>query len=123
MKSANFVILALALISMPVLAEPQGKTLEQELKSNSNRFARVDANGDSFIDAAELLIENTRIAERDKKPVSSGKGGVYGRNADTDNDGKVSLAESESIVRKQFSMRDVNGDGIVTVDEKEAAKK
>ncbi len=119
-------ILALVVaFSFPTIAaaKPDGKTLEQELKSNSNRFTKVDTDSNGKINQAELLVENTRIAERDKKPVSKGKSGTFGSNNDSDGDGAVSLAESEVFVRAQFEKRDVDKDGIVTEAEKEAAKK
>jgi hypothetical protein len=115
-------LIGLMLTSHVASAKPDGRTLDQELKSLANRFARVDTDGNGKVDQAELLVENQRIAARDNKPVSGTKGGVLGSNGDTDGDGMVSLAEAEVAVKAQFERRDTNKDGIVTEDEKAATK-
>jgi hypothetical protein len=105
------------------IAKPEGKTLEQELKSNANRFAKVDANSNGQLDADETLAERTRIAARDSKPVSGAKGGTFGLNNDSNGDGMISLAESEVFVKARHAREDTDSDGIVTDEEKAAAKK
>jgi hypothetical protein len=126
MNMKLFLIAAsLTALALPeaAIAKEDGKTLEQELKSNANRFAKVDANSDGQLNAEEALAERTRIATRDSKPVSSAKGGTFGLNNDSNGDGLISLAESEAFVKARHAREDTNGDGTVTEDEKAAAKK
>jgi EF hand len=118
--TATFAVL---MMSGAVIAKPEGKTLAQEVKSNANRFARVDANGDGQLDAAETLAERTRIATRDGKPVSGAKGGAYGLDNDSNGDGLISLEKSETFVKARFASEDANADGVVTEEEKANAKK
>ncbi len=109
-------------LAMPAQANDKGRTLAQDLRANENRFKRVDTNGDNLITPDEYLVERTRIAERDGKPVSGLSGGAFGTDSDTDGDGAVSLAESEVYVRAQFASRDANGDGRVTEAEIAASR-
>ncbi|NKB15833.1 MAG: hypothetical protein HC774_01195 [Sphingomonadales bacterium] len=115
-------IAAASTTSIAAAQTQESRTVEQELQSNARRFERVDTNRDGKIDQAELRVENERIAARDGRPVSSGRGGVYGSQSDADGDGMVSLAESETAVRQQFARRDANNDGVVTPEERAAAR-
>lgn len=125
MKKIALAVLAIMVFGSPAsaIAKPEGRTLQQELKSLQNRFERLDTNRDKKIDQAELRIDNERIAARDGKPVASGKGGTLGSNNDADGDGMVSLAEAEKALKAQFVLRDTNKDGIVTETEKSVLRR
>ncbi len=124
MRNIALSLLSVVATSAPTnaFAKPEGRTLQQELKSLQNRFDRLDTNKDKKIDQAELRVDNERIAARDGKPVASGKGGTLGSNNDTGGDGMVSMAEAERAVRAQFAVRDADKDGVVTEAEKAAAR-
>lgn len=113
-----------ALLASPtVMAQGKDRTLEQELKSNASRFARVDTNSDGKLDAAERLAEATALAKRDGKPVPSGKNGTFGTSNDADGDGMLTLAEVETFIRARFAAQDANGDGVLNPAEKASKPK
>lgn len=91
----------------------------------SQRFARIDSNGDGKLSKDELeKMSGARkrpgatpqpAEENSKKPASEGSQDVLFRLLDTDNDGKLSKEELEKAVR--LLQRDKNKDGGVDLEE------
>ena len=104
-------------------------------------FDRIDANKDGsisrdeFAKGREMRIEK-RIAMREggapgamgKHHMGGGKmgGGMAGGHmiamADTNKDGRITLAEAEAMALKHFDQMDANRDGRVTPEERRAAR-
>lgn len=116
-----------------------------ERRDPNAAFDRVDANKDGtisrdeFAKAHEERIEKRiEIREQHKEAAKDGKlpdkrgrrhhmggGMMSGRMivmADTDNDGKITLAEAEAMALKHFDEMDANHDGQVTPEERRAAR-
>lgn len=116
-----------------------------ERRDPNAAFDRLDANKDGtisrdeFAKAHEERIEKRiEIREQRKEAVKDGKlpdkrgrmhrmggGMMSGRMivmADTDNDGKITLAEAETMALKHFDEMDTNHDGQVTPEERRAAR-
>jgi len=80
------------------------------------RFARIDANSDGVIDAAEVeaMIGDGmgRRAERGGRRAER-----MMRRFDADKDGKVTRAELDGFVEKRFAQADLTGDGRISDDD------
>lgn len=110
---------------------------EEKLPDPNQAFDRLDTNKDGsisreeFAKGRELRIEK-RIAMIDGKPGKGdhmmrmrhggGMGGHMIVMADTDKDGRITLAEAEAMALKHFDQLDANKDGKVTPDERKAAR-
>jgi Ca2+-binding EF-hand superfamily protein len=84
-------------------------TLEEFLGRRDAGFARLDKNGDGFIDASDIAArskENTEYQTR-----------RFLKMFDTDKDGKVSKEEFEQRAKDRFAMRDLNSDGAIDLDD------
>lgn len=80
-------------------------------KDGRLKFEKADANSDGFVTAEEMAQAH--------KPRDGGKGDPADRLAklDTDNDGKISLAEWNVMGEKMFARFDDNKDGKISADE------
>ena len=120
---AAFALLATPAFAQPAASSPapaaaapspdtQPTTRAQMQAMIADRFAKMDANHDGFVTEAEL----------------SGGRNVGGNAAamiarlDSDKDGKVSLAELSARTLAMFDRADANHDGIVTPEERQAAR-
>jgi len=82
------------------------RTIDDAVERSAERFARRDANNDSFIDADEIRARGAeRMAYLKKK--------LIGR-LDTDNDGSVSKEEYLAKSQAKFSKLDLDSDGVIT---------
>lgn len=111
---------------------------ERAMRDPNAAFDRLDANRDGSISRAEFA--SAREARIEKRVVVNGQrqpgamrgmhGGGAGRMmgaamlgmADTDRDGRVSLAEATSGALRHFDMIDSNRDGRITPEERAAAR-
>lgn len=106
--------------------------------AGEGRFARLDTNGDGFIDTSEakgrlaehfdqidadhdgrLSRDELKAAHhgmKDGKPGKEGKGGHLAM-LDTDHDGKVSWAEFTAGIKSHFDQLDANRDGYLDATE------
>ena len=126
MSNPRLSLIALALpalfLGLPALAQgpqadrpmrdgrgPQPVVLAEANQRALDRAAELDANGDGFIDAAELeaMHEKAR-AERAQRRLSK---------FDTDGDGRVTVDEFVSVRRARLAAMDADGDGVVSVEE------
>lgn len=131
-------------------APPQiGPAARQPTRANAEAqvermFGRVDKDGDGFVTEAEAqAFQDARQARRaqlaqeaapdaSKQVVTQairqrGRGGLGGlrlganlMRADTDKDGKVSLAEAKADTLQRFDAMDSNRDGQISIDEARA---
>ena len=104
-------------------------------------FDRIDANKDGsisrdeFAKGREMRIEKRIVMREGGAPGAMGKhhmgggkmgGGMAGGHmiamADTDKDGRITLAEAEAMALKHFDQMDANRDGRVTPEERRAAR-
>lgn len=100
-------------------------------------FDRMDTNKDGmlsrdeFAKGREVRIERRVVMKSDGErsdamwPHMHQRGGHMGmmfKMADTNNDGKVTMAEAEAMAMKHFDQMDANHDGKVTADERAAAR-
>jgi len=94
-------------------------TREQFDANTRARFARLDKNGDGFIDQAEIEAAlKQRMEERRGKGRDS-LARMLRRtfNVDINHDGKVTRDEYLTAVRKRFAQLDLNNDGKITDDD------
>lgn len=132
--------------------DPAQPTARADVIAKANeRFDRIDTNNDGMIDAAEMAAHReqmkARIAERmaqrearmtDEQKArwqekrgerksgwvarGAGEGGNWLARLDTNNDGMISRDEFTAPMLKRFDRADANGDGIVTPEERAAAR-
>jgi len=86
-------------------------------------FNRLDANHDGFVTQDEVdqfaktmatqMGGDTRLTDRITRGLAD---------ADIDHDGKISLAEAKANADRKFDAADANHDGIVTPEERQAAR-
>lgn len=93
-----------------------GKSMTRdEYDTNTRaRFARLDKNGDGFIDAAEIEASITQRMEKRHSRMHGRMGERLMRAFDADRDGKVTKDEFMASVRKRFAQLDLNNDGKIT---------
>jgi Ca2+-binding EF-hand superfamily protein len=84
-------------------------TLEEFLGRTDGRFARLDKNGDGFIDASDLAAAAKEDTEYRIKR--------FLKMFDTNRDGKVTKEEFEQRAKDRFAMRDLNSDGEIGVED------
>jgi Ca2+-binding EF-hand superfamily protein len=80
-------------------------TLEEFLAPRDAGFARMDKNGDGFIDASDLAQLSKENTEYQIKR--------FLKTFDTNKDGKVTKEEFEQRTKDRFAMRDLNSDGVI----------
>jgi Ca2+-binding EF-hand superfamily protein len=83
--------------------------LEEFLGRTDGRFARIDKNGDGFIDASDLAAAAKEGTEYRIKR--------FLKMFDTNRDGKVTKEEFEQRAKDRFAMRDLNSDGEIGLDD------
>lgn len=99
-------------------------------RTSERLFAHIDANKDGAITSAELTTMHAQRGQHGEMGKMGhgghmrgmGKGmamGMFDR-ADTDKDGKVTLAEAQQAALAHFDMADANKDGQVTREERKA---
>jgi Ca2+-binding EF-hand superfamily protein len=84
-------------------------TLDEFLGRTGDRFARLDKNGDGFVDAPDIAARIKEDAEYRAKRFLK----VF----DANRDGKVTKEEFEQRAKDRFAMRDLNGDGVVDLED------
>ena len=96
-------------------------------------FDRLDANKDGMISrdefakGREMRIEKRIVMREDGAKHGGGMGGGMGGGhmiamADTNHDGRITLAEAEAMALQHFDKMDANHDGQVTRDERRAGR-
>jgi Ca2+-binding EF-hand superfamily protein len=113
---------------------------QQAMRDPNAAFDRLDANRDGSISRDEFArnrvvrIERRVVANQPGQPgmengrmrVMRGGGGMMGgamlKMADTDRDGRVSLAEATAGALRHFDMMDSNRDGRITPEERAAGR-
>ena len=113
---------------------------QQAMRDPNAAFDRLDANRDGSISRDEFArnrvvrIERRMAANQPGQPgmengrmrVMRGGGGMMGgamlKMADTDRDGRVSLAEATAGALRHFDMMDINRDGRITPEERAAGR-
>ncbi|RZJ90943.1 MAG: hypothetical protein EON88_17975 [Brevundimonas sp.] len=89
----------------PARTQPVPQTLEQMQTRAEERFARLDADQDGVVTAAEL-------------EASDGRGGRMLARADADGDGRITRAEARASTADRFRRMDANADGVIGEDER-----
>ena len=93
----------------------------------TEHFERLDADRDGFVGAAEAAaadqaMKQRRDAGKAGKPGSGGAMPGFGSymlaRADTDKDGRMSLAEAQAMGLRYFDKADADRDGRITGDER-----
>lgn len=127
--SCLFVAIALqaAAPDPTLVSDPQGRETEaQAIGFAAALHRRMDADVDGFLTAQEearfvvqrmngLAIPGTDVAH----PLPPVAAAIFAA-ADTDHDGRVSLAETLAEARREFALADGDHDGVVTPDERVA---
>jgi EF-hand domain/EF hand len=103
-----------ALAQAPGDNDGDGRISLQEYQQRAaERFARLDRDGDGYLDRNELR------GPREHGP--GGRGAAFG-GADADGDGALSLAEIQAVrpgmTAERFAELDTNHDGLITPDER-----
>jgi Ca2+-binding EF-hand superfamily protein len=87
---------------------------------------RMDADGDGYVTQTEMarytaeLLKGATIPGTDATHPLPARSIAYFNAADTDHDGRISLAEAVASVRREFDLQDSNHDGVVTPAERMA---
>jgi phage gpG-like protein len=131
--------------------DPAQPTARADVLAKANaRFDRIDTDNDGMIDAAEMTAHREQMKERMAKAMAArearmtdeqkatwrerraertgwaargtGEGGNWLARMDTDNDGMISRDEFTAPALKRFDRADADGDGIVTPEERAAAR-
>ena len=108
-----------------VFAARKGAGKSAKAAPTWDKFAsRLDANKDGAISNAEFDAVHSKRADRvaDRRS-SRGLAGQAFATADTNKDGRVSLAEATATATAQFDKADANKDGTLTRDELRAGRK
>jgi Ca2+-binding EF-hand superfamily protein len=81
-------------------------SLDRLLGRSDRRFARLDKNGDGYIDATDLdAVASSRTAEAQQR---------FLRRFDADRDGKVTSEEFHRFAKQRFANLDLDDDGRIT---------
>ena len=96
-------------------ANHDGKVTKQEyIDARAAQFARLDRNGDGFIDAAD---SREGANERGQRAAAALRGRI-----DSNGDGKISKEEFVNAPTMVFDKFDANKDGVLDATELEAAR-
>ncbi|HKQ13483.1 MAG TPA: EF-hand domain-containing protein [Steroidobacteraceae bacterium] len=96
-------------------ANHDGKITKQEyIDARAAQFARMDRNGDGFIDAADSRED---ASERGQRAAAALRGRI-----DSNGDGKISKEEFVNAPTMLFDKFDANRDGVLDATELEAAR-
>src|SRR6187402_1030139 len=82
-------------------------------------FGQLDANHDGFITQDEIATFTKMMGDN---PRMTGRVSKMFTDSDADHDGKVSAAEAKAHADAAFDAADTNHDGILTADERQAAR-
>ena len=89
------------------------------------QFAAMDANHDGVVTRPEFEAFRARQARGPERPGELAAfdhiGGHWFEHADPDDTGRVTLRQAKERPMHLFDMADTNGDGVVSVDEKQVA--
>jgi Ca2+-binding EF-hand superfamily protein len=91
------------------------------VRGSKGLLAHADANKDGIVTRAEFDAVGARLKAR-MEHASASRGGIAGRmfeQADTDKDGRVSLAEMQQAALARFDRADLNHDGTISPDERQ----
>ncbi|GAA0656356.1 hypothetical protein FHT00_002442 [Sphingomonas insulae] len=114
-----FAVLPLLIVAAPSLAADK---IDPKIRAE---FDRTDANKDGVLTRAEI---DARVARMDvgkaKLPPGKAKAisGAWFNTADANHDGKVTPTEMQGLFRALASRYDTNHDGVVSLDERAAAR-
>ena len=127
----RIIILAMALTCTAAAAQgvddlPDRPIARSEVIAVVKRqFAAMDTNHDGVVTRPEF---DAYRARQDRAPERPGElaafdhiGGHWFERADPDDTGRVTLRQAEERPMHLFDMADTNGDGVVSVDEKQVA--
>jgi len=127
----RILILALAIVAAPAVAQgvddlPDRPIARSEVIAVVKRqFAAMDANHDGAVTENEFQAYRERQARAPERPGALAAfdhvGGRWFEKADPDDTGRVTLRQAEERPLHLFDMADTNGDGVVSVDEKQVA--
>ncbi len=92
---------------------PAGITLDQFVARQSARIMAADTDGDGRISRAEMAAMATKGEHDPSRRFDA---------IDTNHDGYLDKAEIRAALEKRFHRMDVNGDGILTPDERMAGR-
>ena len=116
--------LPLALLPLMFVAAPSlaADKIDPAIKRD---FDRTDTNHDGFLSRAEVdaRVERMNVG---KAPIPAAKAkamaNAWFNTADANHDGKVAPAEMQGLFRAIASRYDTNHDGVVSLDERAAAR-
>jgi Ca2+-binding EF-hand superfamily protein len=105
-------------------ANGDGKVKTDEVSAahgsrDAERFARIDTDGNGSISQSEM---ESAHKERSGKRGGKGKRDKMRAGLDTDGDGVITKAEFDARAMKRFAVLDANGDGTVTEQERTEAR-
>jgi Ca2+-binding EF-hand superfamily protein len=101
-----------------------GQPAKAQAAAFKGLFARADTNHDGVITSAEFDTMGQQIKARMEKAAAT-RDGMATRMftmADSNKDGRVSLAEMQQSALARFDRMDLNHDGKITPDERKAAR-
>lgn len=100
-----------------------GKPVQATATALTGLFARADANKDAAVTRAEFDAMGEKLKTRIEKAAEPrGFGARLLTAADTNEDGKVSLAEEQQVALAHFDRADLNHDGKLTAQERQQAR-
>lgn len=96
---------------------------EQVLSGAEERFEAMDANGDGFLTIEELEAAAEAAADERRQQRRRRGGERLFNHQDTNEDGYVSLEEMLAHAEERFDRIDTDGDGVLSEEEREEARK
>lgn len=119
--------LLLAFLATPALAQspggvPDGPIARAQVQAAVRRqFAAMDENRDGVVSSAEFQAYRARTANAPEGDPFGHVGGHWFERADSNGDGRVTLAEAAARPLQLFDMADLNHDGVVSTSERQMA--
>lgn len=107
--------------------DPSGRATEATTVVSATALHRkMDADGDGYVTPVEMAgfitksMNGLKIPGTDSAHPLPPLSAAFFKAADTDKDGRISLAEAIAGAKRDFALQDTNHDGVVTPEERMA---
>ncbi|RDE07291.1 EF-hand domain-containing protein [Sphingomonas aracearum] len=127
MRPLFLALAALPLIASPALAQkkPGAKTSAAVSPAVQAEFKKSDTNKDGFLSRTEVESRVDHMGAQGKQfgpGMAKELAATWFTRADANKDGKISMSEMQKLLRATAAKYDTNGDGVVSMEERAAAR-